>query len=318
MRRSGLVHLLSVSGLHVGLVAVLVWGALNLAGVSPSTRRWLVIAALVGFSLLAGGNAPVRRAAAAGIAYLLGPPARPAPGAPAHGVGHRGGAGGLEPAVVLQPGFELSAFVTLALVRWITPLASFLHVLPQRIAQALAVALVAQAASTPLVGGYFAVVPPLGVVANLLAAPLELLLVGASLLALAVAPLSSSLGGSVLLVVAGGQWLLDRASTVGGLLSWPFPPFPAALAVVLAVLGLAALTRARFALARRAAPGRRSAGLDGPAGPSSPLAAPGPGAGSAGRDGAPRGEREDRRSRGCGALTRGRLARARPGPGPAP
>ena len=248
MRRSGLVHLLSVSGLHVGLVAVLVWGALNLAGVNPRTRRWLVIAALVGFSLLAGGNAPVRRAAAAGIAYLaarqLGRPLEPLPTVWAIVAGLVA----LEPAVVLQPGFELSAFVTLALVRWMAPLASLLHVVPQRIALALAVALVAQGASTPLVGGYFAVVPPLGVVANLLAAPLELLLVGASLLALAVAPLSSSLGGSALLGVALGQWLLDRASAVGGLLSWPFPPLPAVLAVVLAVLALAALTRARFAL----------------------------------------------------------------------
>jgi competence protein ComEC len=248
MRRSGLVHLLSVSGLHVGLVAVLVWGALNLAGVNPRTRRWLVIAALVGFSLLAGGNAPVRRAAAAGIAYLaarqLGRPLEPLPTVWAIVAGLVA----LEPAVVLQPGFELSAFVTLALVRWMAPLASLLHVVPQRIALAFAVALVAQGASTPLVGGYFAVVPPLGVVANLLAAPLELLLVAASLLALAVAPLSSSLGGPALLGVALGQWLLDRASAVGGLLSWPFPPLPAVLALVLAALALAALTRARFAL----------------------------------------------------------------------
>jgi len=249
MRRSGLVHLLSVSGLHVGLVAVLVWGALNLAGVGPRTRRWLVIAALVGFSLLAGGNAPVRRAAAAGIVYLaarqLGRPLEPLPTVWAIVAGLVG----LEPAVVLQPGFELSAFVTLALVRWMAPLASLLHVGPQRIALAVAVAVVAQGASTPLVGGYFAVVPPLGVVANLLAAPLELLLVAASLLALAVAPLSSSLGGAALLGVALGQWLLDRASAVGGLLSWPFPPLPAVFAVVLAALALAALTRARFALA---------------------------------------------------------------------
>jgi competence protein ComEC len=248
MRRSGLVHLLSVSGLHVGLVAVLVWGALNVAGVRPSPRRWLVVAALVGYSLLAGGNAPVRRAATAGVAYLvarqLGRPLEPLPTVWAIVAGLVA----LEPAVLLQPGFELSAFVTLALIRWITPLASSLHVLPQRIAQALAVALVAQAASSPLVGEYFAVVPPLGVLANLLAAPLELVLVGTSLLALAVAPLSSVLGGWVLLAVAGGQWLLDGASAIGGLLSWPFPPFPAALAASLAALGLAALTRARFAL----------------------------------------------------------------------
>ncbi len=248
MRRSGLVHLLSVSGLHVGLVAVLVWGALTVAGVRPSTRRWLVVAALVGFSLLAGGNAPVRRAATAGVAYLVarqcGRPLHPLPTVWAIVAGLVA----LEPAVLLQPGFELSAFVTLALVRWVTPLASFLHVLPQRLAQVLAVALVAQSASSPLVGEYFAVVPPLGVLANLLAAPLELALVGASLLALALAPLSSLLGGWALLGVAGGQWLLDGASAVGGLLSWPFPPFPPPLAALLAALGLAALTRARFAL----------------------------------------------------------------------
>ena len=247
MRRSGLVHLLSVSGLHVGLVAVLVWGALNLVGVRPSVRRWLVITALVAFSLLAGGNAPVLRAASAGIAYLLarqfGRPLEPLPTVWAIVAGLVA----LEPAVLLQPGFQLSAFVTLALVRWMTPAASLLRILPQRAAQALAVALVAQAASSPLVGEYFAVVPPLGVVANLLAAPLELVLVGVSLLALAVAPLSSTLGGVVLLGVAGGQWLLGGASAVGGVLSWPFPPFPAALAALLGGLGLAALTRVRFA-----------------------------------------------------------------------
>jgi competence protein ComEC len=248
MRRSGLVHLLSVSGLHVGLVAVLAWGALTVAGVRPSVRRWLVIAALIGFTFLAGGNAPVRRAAAAGVAYLLarllGRPIEPLPTVWAIVAGLVA----IEPAVVLQPGFELSAFVTLALVRWIAPLALFLRVLPTRVAQALAVAVVAQAASSPLVGEYFAVVPPLGVVANLLAAPLELVLVGTSLLALAVAPLWSSLGGVALLVVAGGQWLLGQASAVGGLVSWPFPPFPAVLAALLAGLALAAVTRTRVAL----------------------------------------------------------------------
>jgi competence protein ComEC len=245
MRRSGLVHLLSVSGLHVGLVAVLAWGVLNLAGVPPRTRRWLVIAALVGFTFLAGGNAPVRRAATAGVVYLLarqlGRPLEPLPTVWAIVAGLVV----MEPAVLLQPGFELSAFVTLALVRWIAPLADVLHVLPRAVAQAAAVALVAQAASGPLVGAYFAVVPPLGVVANLLAAPLELALVGASLLALAVAPLSASLGGIALLAVAGGQWLLDRAAVVGGLVSWPFAPLPAAVAAIFAGLGLAALTRTR-------------------------------------------------------------------------
>jgi competence protein ComEC len=247
MRRAGLVHLLSVSGLHVGLVAILVWGGLNLGGVRPSTRRWVVMVALLIFALLAGGNAPVRRAAAAGIAYLaarqFGRPLEPLPTVWAIVAGLVV----IEPAVLLQPGFELSAFVTLALVRWVTPVAGLLTVLPHRLAQVLSVALVAQAASAPLVGGHFAVVPPLGVLANLLATPLELILVAGSLLALGVAPLWGWLGGIVLSGVAVGQWLLDGASDVGGLWSAQFPPAGLPLALLFAILGVAAMTRVRFA-----------------------------------------------------------------------
>ncbi len=245
MRRSGLVHLLSVSGLHVGLVGVLAWGALALAGVRPAPRRWLTAAVLVGFALLAGGNAPVRRAATAAVAYLaarqFGRPLEPLSAV----WGIVAGLSLMEPAVLVQPGFELSAFVTLALVRWITPVAAWLRVLPQRAAQTLAVALVAQGASAPLVGGYFAVVPPLGVVANLLAAPLELVLVAASLLALIAAPVWPFLGALALDVLAVGQRLLGHASSLGGLASWPFAPPGAVAAAVAVALGLVALTRVR-------------------------------------------------------------------------
>ena len=247
MRRSGLVHLLSVSGLHVGLVAVLVWASLNVAGVPPATRRWLVAAAVIAFALLAGGNAPVRRAATATVAFLvarrLGRPLELLPAV----WGIVAGLALLEPPVLLQPGFELSAFVTLALVRWVEPVTRALARLPSRLAQTLAVAVVAQGASAPLVGGYFALVPPFGIVASILAAPLELVLVGASLAALAGAALAAPAGAAALRVVAAAQWLLDRASTVGGTTSVPFPPLPPVAVAALAVLGLAALTRSRLA-----------------------------------------------------------------------
>jgi competence protein ComEC len=248
MRRSGLVHLLSVSGLHVGLVGVLAWGVLNLAGVPPATRRWLVAIAVVSFALLAGGNPPVRRAATAGVAFLVGRQfGRPLEALPVVW-GIVAGLAVLEPSVLLQAGFQLSVFVTLALVRWIEPLARSLRVLPTRLAQAIAVAVVAQGASMPLVGAHFGVVPPLGVVASLLAAPLELVLVGSSLLALGAAWISNGLGGPVLEAVAVGQGVLDRISAVGGASSWPFPPLPAVIALTVGVLGMAALTRCRAAL----------------------------------------------------------------------
>ncbi|OYV89535.1 MAG: hypothetical protein B7Z68_12065, partial [Acidobacteria bacterium 21-70-11] len=248
MRRSGLVHLLSVSGLHVGLVAVLVWALLNVAGVAPTTRRWLVAVAVVAFALLAGGNAPVRRAAAGSVAYLfarqLGRPLEALPAV----WGIVASLALLEPSVLVQPGFQLSAFVTLALVRWVEPFALALRALPQRLSLAVAVAVVAQGASSPLVGATFSLVPLLGIVASVLAAPLELVLVGASLASLAAASVSARLGGVGLEAVAAGQWLLDRASAVGGAASVPFAPLAPTLALGLAVLGLVALTRSRAAL----------------------------------------------------------------------
>ncbi|MDD5562339.1 MAG: ComEC/Rec2 family competence protein [Thermoanaerobaculaceae bacterium] len=247
MRRSGLVHLLSVSGLHVGLVAVLTWALLNAAGVPPTARRWVVAVAVVAFALLAGGNAPVRRAATGTVAYLVARRfGRPLERLPAVW-GIVAGLALLEPAALLQPGFELSAFVTLALVRWVEPLARALSVLPHRAAQAVAVAVVAQGASSPLVGGTFALLPLLGIAGSILAAPLELVLVGASLGSLGAAGLSSRLGGMALDAVAAGQWLLDRASAVGGVASVPFAPLAPSLALVLATVGLAALTRGRAA-----------------------------------------------------------------------
>ncbi|HVN75098.1 MAG TPA: ComEC/Rec2 family competence protein [Thermoanaerobaculaceae bacterium] len=249
MRRSGLVHLLSVSGLHVGLVGMMVWAILNAVGVRPGPRRWIVALAVVGFALLAGGNPPVRRAATAGVAYLvgrrLGRPLEPLPVV----WGIVGALSLLEPSVLLQAGFQLSAFVTLALVRWVEPVTRLLRWLPTRLAQAASVALVAQGAAAPLVGTHFAVIPPLGVVASLLAAPLELFLVGASLLALVVSTVGSRLGAAALEAVSVGQRLLDGASAAGGGSSWPFPPPSTLVAAVLAALALVAVTRTRAAAA---------------------------------------------------------------------
>jgi competence protein ComEC len=248
MRRSGLVHLLSVSGLHVGLVGILAWTLFNAAGVPPGPRRWLVATAVVGFAFLAGGNPPVRRAATAGVAYLVGRHVgRPLEVLPVVW-GIVAALAILEPSVILQAGFQLSAFVTLALVRWVEPFGAALRVLPRQLAQALAVALVAQGASMPLVGAHFSVVPPLGVLASLLAAPLELLLVGVSLIALGASSFWPWLGGVALDGVAAGQWLLDGASAAGGGASLPFPPLYTWLALVFAALGLIGLTRTRAAL----------------------------------------------------------------------
>lgn len=246
LREAGLAHLLAVSGLHVGLVAMLAWWGLRLVGVRPKAGRWVIMAAVVSFALLAGWAPPVRRAASAVVLYLLarqlGRPLEPLPTV--------WGVVALlalrEPEVLLEPGFQLSAGVTLALVRWVEPLASGLP-LPRPVGMAVAVALVAQAAALPLVGAHFGMAAPLAVLANLAAAPLAVALVLASLLAVLAAPLWPAMAGGALDVLGLAQRVLRGVAAVGAGAAQEFPPVPVALAVVLLGLGVAALGRWRGA-----------------------------------------------------------------------
>lgn len=246
LRRSGMAHLLAVAGLHVGLVATFVWLVLFAAGMEPRARRWCVAAAVLAFALLSGGNAPVRRAATATIAYLVarqfGRPLVPLPTTWAV----VGGLALLEPAAMLEAGFQLSAFVTLALVRWVGPVQRRLAPLPRWLASALAVALVAQCASASLIGQHFVALAPLGVVANLAAMPLAFVLVAASLVALVFAGWWPAVAALLLGLVSAAQATLDAVSRFGGLGSVAFPPLTLPVAAVLAALALLALTRARW------------------------------------------------------------------------
>lgn len=241
LRRSGLAHILAVSGLNVGMVAAMAWALLVVAGVPPYWRRWVLVVVVIAFALLAGGNPPVRRAAAGAAAYLaarqIGRPLAALPTV----WGVVAGLLLVEPSACLQASFQLSALITLALVRWSGPLAGRLGFLPRALAAALAVVVSAQAAALPLVGALFGTVPVLGLLANLLASPLSFVLLATGLLALLVAPVWAAAAGVVLELLAVQQRLLDALAGFGGALVWPFPPVPAALVAVALAVGLVAL-----------------------------------------------------------------------------
>lgn len=247
MRRAGLAHLLAVSGLHVGLVAVLAWGALAIAGVGPVWRRRLLLVVLVVFAIMAGGQPPVRRAATAGVLYLVGRMV----GRPLIPLATMWGVVAVlvlvEPGALLEAGFLLSAGVALALIRWVVPVAG--RLLPGRpgLGGALSVAVVAHLASAPLVGHFFGAVPPLGAVANLLAAAVAAVVVGAALVAAVAAGIAPLLALPALEAVAACQRLLGLAARAGGLLVWPVANVPPWLWVgggLAGVLGLLPWRRA--------------------------------------------------------------------------
>jgi competence protein ComEC len=61
--RSGVVHVLIISGQHLMLLSVFLWGVLRLAGVRRRQGAWLVGLFLLSYALLTGGRPPVMRAA---------------------------------------------------------------------------------------------------------------------------------------------------------------------------------------------------------------------------------------------------------------
>ncbi len=117
-RRTGAAHLLAVSGLHLAIVALIVFGGIRriLLWIGPVSRRWdvgkiaalLAIPAIVAFAILVGGRAPVVRACVMATGVLL-----------ARFLGRKGGAresvclagAGLlafEPSNIVSAGFQLS------------------------------------------------------------------------------------------------------------------------------------------------------------------------------------------------------------------
>ena len=193
---AGLTHVVAISGWNIAIVAG-TCGAL--ARRLSRRRRSLVIAAVVAtYTLFAGASPSVVRAALmAGVALL------------AREGGRRAGASRalalavalmllVDPATVLDPGFQLSAAATGGLVAWAGPLGGWIERvaprIPGTVRESLAVSLSAQFATLPIVLLDFGRLSLVSPVANLAAAPLVPFVMAAAAFAL---PLGVLLGAGV-------------------------------------------------------------------------------------------------------------------------
>lgn len=239
-RRSGLAHMLAVSGLHVGLAGGAVWITLMVAGAGPRAARTLLLLVLPGYALLAGGAPSALRAALMGMTYLgarmLGravvPLAAVLLAATAMLLA--------SPRLVADPGFQLTVVVTAALVRWVGPVAERIPG-PRPVAAAVAVPVVAQLAAAPLVATHFRSVIPGAALANL-AVPLLLTpALFAAVLATAVAPVAPALARpllDLLGLLAAGLW---QAAAFARQAEVVLPPLPVTAALAFAVAGALAV-----------------------------------------------------------------------------
>ena len=251
MRATGMTHLTAVSGSNVAVVTGLVLGLCVLVGVPRRLRPVLALLALAGFVVLARPEPSVVRAAVMGAIGLIGlSRSRRSSGLPVLGAA-------IVVVLLVDPwlarsfGFALSSLATLGLLLFTRPWGDAIGArLPRRLAglgPALAIPVAAQAMTAPVVVLLQGSVSVVGVLANLLAAPL----VPVATIAGVAAALTSLVwpGGAALVAWAGivpttgiAQVARRFAEVPGGTLPWPDG---AAGALLLAALTVAVLLTGR-------------------------------------------------------------------------
>jgi competence protein ComEC len=249
-QRSGLAHILAVSGQNVMLLAILVLFAGSLTGLALRPRLLLAAALIAVYVPLAGGGPSIQRAGVMGIAgivaALAGQPAR------------RWYALGLAAAVTLainprtagEPGWQLSFAAVAALLVGAAPLtAAFARRLPRPVAEAAAITVAATLGTAPLMALYFEQVSPASLPANLIAAPaiapvmwLGMLSAAAAQAGPALAAPFTALTAPLLVFI---QWVAHTAANA------PLAAIPVHAPAVAVVGAWAALTGALAAGVRR-------------------------------------------------------------------
>lgn len=177
---TGIVHILSVSGSHISLVAAVIAGLAALLHLPRALSALLVLGAIAFYSVLAGCVPPVIRAAImGGLAFL------------ALALGREResriillltGLGMLlcKPLLLFHISFELSYLATAGLIflapvicRWLCA-----HRVPRALAMGLAITTAAQLMTLPVLAWYFGQVSIVALLANLIVVPiLELIIV---------------------------------------------------------------------------------------------------------------------------------------------
>ncbi|HEV2757854.1 MAG TPA: ComEC/Rec2 family competence protein [Actinomycetota bacterium] len=252
LRRSGLAHLLAVSGSNVAILLAAVAFALRRARFVA--RVGACAAALASFLAVVGPDASVLRAAAMGAIALVAL-AYGRRTEPLHALGLALLAlVAVRPGIVYSTGLHLSAAATAGIVLWSRPLSQRLTRLPAPVAAAVAATVAAQAAVAPLLAGVFGRVPLGGLPANVLAMaavpPATIL----GLAAAATAPFAevpATLFARAAAPFAG--WIL-RVGEIFAAPSWASPAVPPGWGIFLAIpVVIAAARSVAAALRPRAA-----------------------------------------------------------------
>ena len=204
---SGTMHVFAVSGLHVGMFTVIVWNVLRLLGLRRGFVVLVTLPLIFFYVYVTGLRASAWRAALMASIFLAGP------------LWNRegslfsslGAAAVLllaaDPAYLFQPGFTLSFGVLLAMAAFHQPIFAALRPLHEpdpflpaelytprqeawfwlrrKIAESLSLSMASTLGSAPLMIGYFRLITPVGIAANLVLVLLSLCILVVACMAMA-------------------------------------------------------------------------------------------------------------------------------------
>jgi competence protein ComEC len=218
-RRSGLAHVLAVSGQNVMLLCALAAPLLGALGVGPRARVAALLGLIALYVPLAGAGPSLQRAGAMGAAGLVALGAgRPASRWYALLLAAAGTLA-IDPRVAGDPGWQLSFAAVIGILVLVPPLRRGLRGLPGPLAEGAAVTLAATLATAPLLAYHFGAVSLVSLLANLAALPLVapimwLGMVQVALGLLGLGPPAAAIGRVTAMLVG---WLDELARYFAGL-----------------------------------------------------------------------------------------------------
>ena len=265
---TGLTHVVAISGWNIALVAGIATGLLRAAGLPRRGRSLVVLVAIVAYTVVAGAEASVVRAAVmGGVVLLAREGGRPAGAAAALGVA----CAGLllvDPGMIGDIGLQLSLAATAGLLALgSTAEAAVRRRVPRHtpgwLPETLGVSLAAQLATLPLILLHFGRLSVISPLANLLMAPfVPLAMLGAVLGAIAGPLVGFPVVGLAAAAVSLAAWLPLAAMVRGASLMAQVPFASLELPGALSAVGAAAALVALVAALRRARAGGTPVDLD--------------------------------------------------------
>lgn len=172
-RRTGLSHIIAISGLHVGFILLMLEKILNLLPLTPKLATLLKIAVLWFYCILTGATPSVLRAVIMATVYLGGKLAGRKPDALNSLALAALGILIIRPLDLFDIGFQLSFSAVVGIILFNNKIVKVLSFLPKWLSSTLSVTLSAQIGVVPLIAYYFNIFSPVSLPANLVFVPLS-------------------------------------------------------------------------------------------------------------------------------------------------